>query len=193
MSLAICPFMQTDPGLLQLRNGYLYKTSLTRAVERVKMYTEAEGKRQNKGPVSKAICNALHQISRKCSRNNETKAAPTAEILLSSWLYQLDRKDGIEAAIAPNLLPDSARAEKEPRKQEVIEEFLTAFRHFVQTLSDPAGVQGAQHFRKRVHDGLLNLTESARTSEVECPPPNSVATLCTRQHTSTVYRERMPP
>lgn len=158
------------PGLQQIRNGNLYKAALSAAVDRVRSYVIIECKRQHKESVGTSLCAALSQITRKCSRHNESKLGPTAQFLLASWAYQVDREGGLEGALDTNLMPDSERDEKQPRKQEVIASFMEGFQHFVKDVSGQECSDGAQAFRRRLQKGLLHLASSRRTKEVCCQP-----------------------
>lgn len=162
--------MQADPGLLQLRHGYLYRAALNSAIEKVKGYVKAECSRQKCTAVGVAICTVLEQTSRKCTRTNDFKIHPSAVYQLASWASQLDERGDLAGSIAAELRPSlgaaaATAADAESRGQKV-DAFLVDFRKLMQNLKEGDFNRRAQAFRQALQRGLENLATSDNTEGV---------------------------
>lgn len=158
--------MQADPGLKQLRNGYHFKTGMAAAINKVKLYVTVECKRQHMERVGSDICKSLAQITRWCTRANDSKIQPSAEFIIASWANHMIAVGTLEGSLADYITPNPRNDNDDARRHAVAKDFITVLRRLLDKLSTARSQLNAQDFRKDLHRGMLNLAASENSEEV---------------------------
>lgn len=152
------PYEQDTAGILHVRHGYTCKKAKSEIFKLVNDYVTKRCKLDHRPNVAQQVRAALNQVSKSMDANNLRKMRSSMDLVFLSWAYKM--RDVLEQVLS-----------NEPWEftPEEYNPFLTGLRELFAFLHSSAPGGNAKDFRKKMHNGLVDLASSKNTAAVRSP------------------------
>lgn len=144
-------------GLLAIRLGHQYRTTLTQVVAMVTGYVNTICNNQGSLGTAKKFIKGITAIKKALGHDNERKALPTFRLQFLSWCCQLHEAGQLQARLAATYSDLTADAE-----------VFTFFQTLANDLKQERCCRTATKFRKTIQSGLRDLLTDVKLDKA-CP------------------------